>query len=125
MKPFARGVITPALLDMFATTASSATMLHFANFGVSRFGFSTVSLAIAALLLLFPERAQTWVLPSLCRAVCNRKTGRLLHFVSRGRSPLDFTAAKVISDTSITVHLRSTPMPIPYKTSTYKCLTLP
>jgi hypothetical protein len=111
-------------LDIFATTASSATILHFANFGVSRFGFSAVSLAIAALLLLFPERAKTWVLPSLCRAVCNRKSGRLLHFVSRGRSPLDFTAVNVISDTSITVHFRSTPMPTPYNTSTYSRLAI-
>lgn len=38
MKPFARGVITPALLDMLATTASSATMLYIATFGVSHTG---------------------------------------------------------------------------------------
>ena len=35
MKPFARGGITPTLLDMCATTASSAPKLHFATFGIS------------------------------------------------------------------------------------------
>ena len=120
MKPFAREVITPTLLDMFATTTSSATILHFATFGVSHFGFSTVLLCITVLLLLFLERALTEFLPSLCRAVCNRSSGLLLHFVSRGRPPLDFTTVKVIFDTSITVHLRSTPLLIPYKTSSYK-----
>lgn len=89
------------------------------------YGFSAVWLYITALLLLFLERARTEFLPSLCRAVCNRKSGEVLHSVSRGGSPLDFTAIKVIFDTSITVRLRSAPLLIPYKTSTYKRLTLP
>ena len=63
-------------------------------------------------------------------------------YIPRGRSPLDFTAVKVILltlgqflgcswtryarfDTSTMVHLHSTPLLIPYKASTYKRLTLP
>jgi len=87
--------------------------------------FSVFWLTIAVLLLLFLERARAEFLPSLCRAVCNRKSGEPLHPISQGRCPLDFTAVKVIFDTSITVRLRSTPLPIPYKASTYKRLTLP
>lgn len=35
MKPFAREVVTPTLLDRRATTASSAPELYFATFGIS------------------------------------------------------------------------------------------
>jgi len=35
VKPFAREVVTPTLLDICATTASSAPERYFANFGIS------------------------------------------------------------------------------------------
>jgi hypothetical protein len=35
VKPFARGVVTPTLSDICATTASSAPKPHFATFGIS------------------------------------------------------------------------------------------
>lgn len=90
MKSFAREVITPTLLDIGATTTSSATRLYFATFGVFPSGFSTVSLYITALLLLFLEKAKTEFLPSLCRVVCNRKSGLLLHSYLSGSLPPRF-----------------------------------
>lgn len=90
MKSFAREVITPTLLDMFANTTSSATILYFATFGVFPSGFSAVLLYITALLLLFLEKAETEVLPSLCRVVHNRKSGSLLHLYLSGSLPPRF-----------------------------------
>jgi hypothetical protein len=40
-----------------------------------------------------------------------KTSGYPLRFVSQCRSLLDFTAVKVIFDTSMTIHLRSTPLP--------------
>lgn len=94
MKSFAREVITLTLLDMFATTTSSATMLYFATFGVFPSGFSTVLLGITALLLLFLEKAKTEFLPSLCRVVCNRISGLLLHSSLSGSLPPRFYHSK-------------------------------
>lgn len=94
MKSFACEVITPTLLDMFATTTSSATILYIATFGVFPSGFSTVLLDITALLLLFLEKAKTEFLPSLCRVVCNRKSGSLLHSYLSGSLPPRFYHSK-------------------------------
>jgi hypothetical protein len=65
-------------------------MLHIDTFGGFPLGFSTVWLGITALLLLFLEKAKTEVLPSLCRAVCNRKSGSLLHLCLSGSLPPRF-----------------------------------
>ncbi len=94
MKSFACEVITLTLLDMFATTTSSVTILYFATFGVFPLGFSTVLLVITALFLLFLEKAKTEFLPSLCRVVCNRKSGLLLHSCLSGSLPPRFYHSK-------------------------------
>ncbi len=124
MKSFARGGVTPTLLEMFATTTSSATKLHFATFHISYTGSLCFCLPLQILLLLFLEKAQTEFLPSLCRRVCNQLSGCPLHFVSQGRPPFDSTPVKVIFDISITNHFRSTPLPIPYTSSPYKRLSM-
>jgi len=99
------------LLDILATTTSSATMLYLATFGVFPLGFSAVWLLpalpfrqagnITALLLLFLEKARTefpdksgQALPSLCRAVCNHKSGCLLHLYLSGSLPPRFYHSK-------------------------------
>jgi hypothetical protein len=94
VKSFAREVITPTLLGIFATTTSSATKLHFATFHISDTGSLCFCLTLQILLLLFLEKAQAEFLPSLCRGVCNQLSGCPLHFVSQGRSPFDFTHSK-------------------------------
>ena len=109
---------------MVATTTSSVPMLYFATFCISYTGSVHFRFAL-----------QHWFSCSLiepgqgsCRLYAVRcVTGnQVIRYtsISRGRSPLDFTAVNVIFDTSITVHLRSTPLPLPYNFSTYNCLKL-
>ncbi len=119
MKPFAREVITPALLDILATTTSSAKMLHIATFGVSHKGSPPFGLPLLHCFScsLKETKQSSCPLYAVRRVTVNQVNYYPL--ISRGRSPLDFTTVKAIYDTSIRVHLRSTPLLIPYKTSTY------
>ena len=97
MKPFARPAFQRGSLGYiryYLVTSDKTTMLHFATFGVFPSGFSTVWLGITALLLLFLEKAQTEFLPSLCRVVCNRKSGSLLHLYLSGSLPPRFYHSK-------------------------------
>lgn len=106
-------------LGMVATTTSSVPLLYIATFCISCTGS-----------LHFDFALQLWFSCSLtepgqgsCRLYAVRcVTGyQVIRYtlISRGRSPLDLTAVKVIFDTSITVHLRSTPLSLPYNFSTY------
>jgi len=97
VKPFARPAFQRGSLGYiryYLVTSDETTMLHFATFGVFPSGFSTVWLGITALLLLFLEKAKTEFLPSLCRVVCNRKSGSLLHLYPSGSLPPRFYHSK-------------------------------
>lgn len=105
MKPFACRVITPTLLGIFATTASSATEMEHCYFlPFPLWDFWHFCLAFPLLLLLFLTRAKIWVLPSLYREPHSQypdHSGQVLRYaLSLGVAlPLDFGSVKVIFDT--------------------------
>ena len=118
MKSFACEVVTPTLLDMCATTTSSAPELYFATFGISlqvlcRFAWHYSSGSPVP--LQSPSRVLAVFMPCGAYPVVRFP----VHSVSQGRCPLDFTTVKVIFDTSMTVYLRSTPLSSPYVSSSY------
>lgn len=98
MKPFARRVVAPTLLGIFATTASSATEMercYFLPFPL--WDFWHFCLAFPLLLLLFLTRAKIWVLPPLYREPHSQypdSSGQVLRYALRGRSPPRFWLGK-------------------------------
>jgi hypothetical protein len=124
VKSFARRVITPTLLGICATTTSSVPILHIATFCISRTGSLHFHFTLQYWFSCFLKKPEQRSCPLNAVRCVTSKSGCPLHFVSRGGDPLDFTTVKVIFDTSMRIHLRSTPLLIPYSYSTYKCLQL-
>ncbi len=98
---------------IFATTTSSVPVLYFATFCISYTGSVHFCFTLQrwfSCSLIEPGQGSCRL--NAVRCVTSNQVIRYT-YISRGRSPLDFTAVNVIFDTSITVHLRSTPLSIP------------